>query len=344
MPAGKLLATVGYWHATLIALGIMALGCGTVWGGATRASYDLILLGLFVIASGTTLLQVAANPLASLVGAVEAAASRLNLAQAANSLGTVLGPLAGASLLLGGGLFAGTAQAGARDATLAAIGEQFAWIGAAFLLLALFVVLGRNAFSLPFTRDSGSSAWAALRSPAARFGAAAIFFDVGAEVAVSSILIDFLREVLSVPAGTAGRLLALYWGGLLVGRLMSGALAVRIAPALLLVAAASGAILLAATAALTGGWIAAGAALAIGLAHAMFFPTIFSLTLARSAAPAPAVSGLLCSAILGGALVPQLFGRVADRFGLHMGFPVLVLGYLVIIAFARSRADRLIGE
>ena len=78
--------------------------------------------------------------------------------------------------------------------------------------------------------------------------------------------------------------------------------------------------------------------------HAMFFPTIFSLTLTRSAAPTAAVSGLLCTAIVGGAIVPQAFGLIADRFGLHAGFPVLLFGYAVIIVFARSRADRSSGN
>ena len=238
VPSGAVLARLGYWRATLIALGAMAVGCAIVWRGATGESYGVILAGLFVIASGTTLLQVAANPLASLVGAVDAAAARLNFVQAANSLGTVLGPLVGASLLLGGGLFAAAPQTGARAATLAAIGTQFAWIGAAFVALAACVGVGRSAFRLPLDGHITEERGSVLASPAARLGALAIFLDVGAEVTVSSILIDFLRHVLTIPAETAGRLLALYWGGLLVGRLASGALATRIAPARLLAFAA----------------------------------------------------------------------------------------------------------
>ena len=165
----------------------------------------------------------------------------------------------------------------------------------------------------------------------------AIFIYVGAEVTIASLMINFLnlQDVLGLPLQTAGSWLAnFYWGGALVGRFIGSALLTRVpAPRLLMVAAACAAILCCITFTSTGP-IAAYAALSVGLFNAVMFPIIFIMTLERSAAPQAATSGLLCTAIVGGAFVPLLAGQIADSISLFAAFAVPALAYCFIVAFA----------
>ncbi len=340
LPAAALLGRLGSVPSILLALAIMIGGCLLAPLATHLHSYPLVLTGLFVIASGVTLLQVAANPLVAAIGDPKRAHFRLTLAQAFNSLGTVLGPPLGAFIMLRGGVFDGGAVAdtAAKAESLANVERSFLMIAGVFLLLAFLVFLARKAIVNAAVPAKAANPLEALSSRWAVLGAGAIFLYVGAEVTVGSFMINFLHQphVLDMQLDEAAKLLALYWGGAMVGRFAGSALLTRFHAANLLMIAAAMAAALAAVAALTGGNIAAIAALSIGLFNSIMFPVIFTLTLERSTAPSAATSGLLCTAIVGGAFLPLLAGGLADKFGLSVALIVPALAYLAIVVFANA--------
>lgn len=366
LPAAALLVRLGYSTAIIAALGAMLAGCLLVPLATHADFYPGVLFALFVIASGVTLLQVAANPLSAALGSEKGAHFRLTLSQAFNSLGTVIGPYLGASIMLSGGVFASGADAehaATRAESLRAIDTSFLLVAAFFAVLTMFIWLVRKriAAAAP-AQTAAASVWSAFRSPWALFGGAAIFLYVGAEVAIASIMINFLVEIDFIthlraigfvdalaglglldpsrpPEETAGRVLGLfYWGGAMIGRFVGSALLTRVHAGVLLsiAAAVAGALCL---------YVSFGdapgigvAALAVGFFNSIMFPTIFTLTLQRSSAPASATSGLLCMSIVGGAFLPLAAGELADRAGETAAFIVPLIGYLGILAFALAAA------
>jgi FHS family L-fucose permease-like MFS transporter len=320
--------------------------------------YELVLAALFVIAGGITVLQVAANPLAAALGAPERSHLRLTLSQAFNSLGTVIGPYLGATLMLRGGLFAsssGTAAGTVDAATLRS--ESLRNIDTSFLLIA--GLIGALAFFIwSFRRrlaiatppaQAQDSVIGALESRWAVLGACAIFLYVGAEVSVGSNLINFLHQsdVLDVTQERAGKLVSLYWLGAMVGRFAGSALLARFRAVRLLSINAFVAAVLCLAVSQGAGMFAAGCALAIGLFNSIMFPNIFTLTLERSTASAAATSGLLCMAIVGGAVLPPATGLIADYItgsaGLHTAFLLPMVAYALICGFALTAARARVG-
>jgi FHS family L-fucose permease-like MFS transporter len=340
LPAGMLVARIGYVRSIAGALLAMLVGC-LVMPAATRLdTYALVLAGLFVIAGGITVLQVAANPLAASLGRPETSHLRLTLSQAFNSLGTVLGPYFGSKVMLRGGLFdAGADHAAGRAQSLGGIATAFLIVAALIVLLTLFIWRFRRRLDeapAPAPADSARAALAALGSRWALFGAAAIFLYVGAEVSIGGTIINFLQQpdILAVSAERGAELLSLYWLGAMLGR-FAGSLLLAFVPAYRLLAAFAGiAAVLCLTVSLAGGAIAATVVLSIGLVNSIMFPTIFTLTLERSTASVAATSGLLCMAIVGGAILPLSVGLIADAAGLHAAYLVPMLAYGCIAAFA----------
>ena len=343
IPGGAIVARAGYAASILGALVAMVAGC-LVIALATRVdTYALVLVGLFVIAAGMTVLQVAANPLAALLGDPARSHFRLTLSQAFNSFGTVLGPIVGAHLMLRGGLFASaSSETAGRAASLQAIDRSFLIVAALLLMLVAFIGWAHRRLRTAVPRagiGTGGSIVQALRCPWALFGAAAIFFYVGAEVSISSVMINFLHQadVLTVSLELAGTLLGIfYWGGAMVGRFLGSVALTRIpasrALACVAILASAGCLIVSQT----HGALSGGVALSIGLFNAIMFPTIFTITLERSTASTAATSGLLCMAIVGGAVLPRIVGKIGDQptLGLHAAFLVPMLAYAVIALFA----------
>ncbi|MDB6008900.1 MAG: glucose/galactose transporter [Gammaproteobacteria bacterium] len=353
LPAAALVARLGYGRSVICALLAMIAGCLIVPLATKVDHYELVLVALFVIAGGITVLQVAANPLAAALGAPERSHLRLTLSQAFNSLGTVIGPYLGATLMLRGGLFASSngAVAGTVDtATLRS--ESLRNIDTSFLLiagligaLALFIWSFRRRLAIATPpAQAQDSVTGALRSRWAVLGAGAIFLYVGAEVSVGSNLINFLHQsdVLDVAHERAGKLVSLYWLGAMVGRFAGSALLARFRAVRLLSINAFVAAVLCLAVSQGAGVFAAGCALAIGLFNSIMFPNIFTLTLERSTASPAATSGLLCMAIVGGAILPPATGRIADSIGgsagLHTAFLLPMVAYALICGFAMTAA------
>jgi MFS transporter, FHS family, L-fucose permease len=359
---------------------MMIAGCVLILAAANFVTYVLVLIGLFVLASGITVLQVAANPLAAALGDPKYSHFRLTFSQAFNSFGTFLGPFIGAVLFLKGvetKECAGTSQA-ARLASLAGIDTAYLWICGLIAALAVFFILFRRLVTDAAPRPSdevarrgiGAMLADALSSRWALLGGAAIFLYVGAEVAIGTQMAFFLHSdaiwgrtdapfavpllghlmgndgVVGVSAQEAGKAVALYWGGAMVGRLVGSVLLARVSAARLLALFAAIAALMCLYVALVGGVGAGYVALCIGLFNSIMFPVIFTLTLERSSASAEATSGFLCTSIVGGAAIPPLVGAVSGSVGYAMALVIPAICYVLLslFALAASRARVRTGD
>ncbi|MEQ1541345.1 MAG: glucose/galactose MFS transporter [Novosphingobium sp.] len=355
LPAASLGNRIGPVTTILIALGLMIAGCTAVRLVLPLDSYGAILAALFVLAVGITALQVSANPLAAALGPVHTSHFRLNFAQTFNSLGVVMGVNYGASVMLGEKVIAaGQGQVSGpveRAEVLQAVGQAFTLMAVLLATLAAFFWTQRRriaAAAEQLAPAPQASVLDALHSRWARFGALAIGLYVGAEVSIGSIMINFLHRdaILGLPLEDGGRYLAnLYWGGALAGRFIGSILLTRVRATWLLGLCAAMAAVLCGVALADAGPVSGFAALAVGLFNSIMFPTIFSLTLERSGVSQSSTSGLLCLAIVGGAALPFLVGRLADTTSLAWAFVVPAAAYLVIAGFAwRAGTSRIVSE
>lgn len=337
LPAAALLGRLGPSKSIVLALATMVVGCLLMPLATELRTYEVALVALFVIASGITLLQVAANPLSVALGSPERSHFRLVLSQTFNSFGTVVGPYLAAHTLLQGGLFEGGEVTEEKIAySLSRIDLAYGFIAAVIVVLAVLIWRKRSLIENANVQiEAGGSLTQALSDRWALFGALAIFLYVGAEVSIGSTMVNFLEQsdVMAISAVAAGTMVSFYWGGAMVGRLCGTFLLLRLpAGPLLGVFALSAAMLCLAVSGLTGP--AAGyAAISVGLFNSIMFPVIFSLTIERSRASSASTSGLLCVAIVGGALVPLVFARVADMSSRFEAFFVPLACYLVIAVF-----------
>jgi len=346
LPGAVILARAKAVPSVLISLAMMVVGCLIMLLAANLAAYEIVLLGLFVMASGITVLQVAANPLAAVLGAPERSHFRLTFSQAFNSLGTFIGPYLGAWLFLKGVEVkeGRVITPEVRAASLLGIDSAFSWIAGLIILIAIMVYLGRKIISAAAPSSPhkiaaagiGSTIREAFSSRWALFGGLAIFLYVGAEVAIGTQMALFLNStpVWDVPLETAGKFVSLYWGGAMVGRLVGSALLTRIPATRLLAifaAVACGSCLFIFSA---GGVPAGYAALSIGLFNSIMFPVIFTVTLERSTASEEATSGFLCFSIVGGAAIPPITGLVSQHTSYVTAFIVPAACYAVLTLFA----------
>jgi FHS family L-fucose permease-like MFS transporter len=338
IPAGMLLARIGYLRAIVAGLVTMAAGCLLFSPAAAMGVYGGFLAALFVMAAGITILQVAANPFIAILGSTETSHSRLTLAQAFNSLGTTVGPFFGAALILGGAsMAAGPVADEVRRAEAHALQIPFLMIAGALLILALIFWFKRRSPAPSTTQDVVSFAAAVRLLGQSRLGlgALSIFLYVGAEVSIGSLMTNYLMEssVLGVSAADAARILSLYWGGAMIGRFMGSYALARVAPGRVLTGCAIGATILAVASAVTTGEFAAVTIVAVGLMNAIMFPTIFTLALEGLGEDTPKGSGLLCMAIVGGAIVPVITGGVADATSLATSLLVPAACYVWIAIY-----------
>ncbi len=346
LPSGVIVEKVGYQRGIVIGLVTAGVGCLMFYPAAGYRSYPIFLAALFILASGITLLQVAANPYVAILGRRETASSRLTLTQAFNSLGTTVAPLFGSFLILSIAAKSATELAAMSPADLKAYqaaeagSVQMPYLGLAAALIAIAVFFAL--VTLPKVEASTNGGAGAVRDdhlyPSAWkyrhlvLGAVAIFVYVGGEVAIGSFLVNYLGQpyIAGLSAAEAGRYLSFYWGGAMVGRFIGAAVMRYIAPGKVLGFNAVMAALLVFTSMAFNGPVAMWTILAVGLFNSIMFPTIFTLAVDGLGKHTGQGSGILCMAIVGGAIVPVVQGAFADTIGIHAAFFLPILCYIYI--------------
>lgn len=373
VPAGAILSKIGYRKGIVLGLIIMALGCLLFYPAAEYRNFTIFLIGYFTLAGGITVLQVAANPYVALLGSEDGASSRLNLSQAFNSLGTTIAPVVGALFLL-----SDSVKTSEEINALSAIEKvdyyaaEAATVQTPFLLIATFIGVLAVIFAfiqLPkVMQESPKGGYISLlRNKLMLMGAIGIFVYVGAEVAIGSFLVNYFDDMnLAVivaenemmmniantiastfnksfsnsdPKSLLGIFIIFYWGGAMLGRFIGAYLTKIIAPGKVLSIFALLAIVMIAISITTNGLISMWSILAVGLFNSIMFPTIFTLTLEGLGDLKAQASGLLCMAIVGGAIIPFVFGGFIDQFGFKIAFILTMLCYGYILYYGKLKSS-----
>jgi MFS transporter, FHS family, L-fucose permease len=337
LPAAKIIGWIGYKRAIIVGLSTMVAACLLVYPAARIPSFPFFLAALMILAAGITVLQVAANPYVAVLGRPETASSRLNLTQAFNSLGTAVFPWVGARLILGQSVNA-AAQAASQDAVIKLYVYFFAIV--LVLLAILFAV-----FKLPRIEAAehhagekvNDSIW---KHPNLPYGAIGIFVYVGAEVAIGSSIANYLAlpnighfaSNIADPAAqyrsalaVAARYISIYWLGAMVGRFIGSAVLQKLKTSRVLAFCAAMATLLVVVTVLSDGHFAMWSVLSIGLFNSIMFPSIFTSGIAELGPLTGEGSGVLNMAIVGGAIIPWVVGRIGDAIN-HSYFPSMIQG------------------
>ncbi|MCX6168496.1 MAG: sugar MFS transporter [Ignavibacteriales bacterium] len=348
LPAGILVEKIGYKNGIVIGLITAGIGCLLFYPSASMQSYAMFLGALFVLAGGITILQVAANPYVAILGKPETASSRLNLTQAFNSLGTTIAPYFGSLIILS--LAVKTVEdfktMNADQITAYKLAEsgavQVPYLGLAaalFVIAAIFAVIKLpkvEASDILASGDDGvnyhdmhKSAWGYKHLV---LGAIGIFVYVGGEVSIGSFLVNYIGQpfIAGLKESDAGKFVSFYWGGAMIGRFIGSAVQRKINPGKVLAFNALVAGILVIISMLTFGQVAMWAILLVGLFNSIMFPTIFTLAIDGLGKHTGQASGILCTAIVGGAILPVVQGFFADNIGIHHAFFIPVLCYVYI--------------
>ena len=376
LPAGAILTKIGYKKGIVLGLVIMAIGCLLFYPAAEYRNFNVFLVGYFTLAAGITVLQVAANPYVALLGSEDGASSRLNLSQAFNSLGTTIAPVVGALFLLSDSvktseeinLLNSTDKANYYAAEAATVQTPFLFIAAFIGILALTF----SFIKLPKVMEESPKGGylALLKNKMMMLGALGIFVYVGAEVAIGSFLVNYFDDMnLAViiaenqtmmniantiasifnktfsnsdPKSLLGIFIIFYWGGAMIGRFIGAYLTKIMSPGRVLSIFALLAIVLIAISINTVGLVSMWSILAVGLFNSIMFPTIFTLTLEGLGDLKAQASGLLCMAIVGGAIIPFAFGSLIDGFGFKTAFILTMICYGYILYYGMIKTFKTI--
>ena len=331
IPAGKLVEKIGYKGGVIGGFLIAALGCVLFYPAAGSASYPIFLGALFILATGIVLLQVAGNPYVTLLAKPGKESTTLTLIQAFNSLATTVAPPLGAALI-----FVDATASKAQQVS----SVQIPYLGLAGFMVLLAVVVAM--IKLPDARqianqetehnhDGKTSVWQYKHMI---LGAVGIFCYVGGEVAIGSMMINVLEKVAGLSHETGANYLAIYWGGAMVGRFVGTAVLNKFEPNKCLAFNASVVVVLILLAILLGEKVAMWCLLCIGLFNSIMFPTIFSLGTKGLGKFTGQASGIICTAIVGGAIIPVAQGAFADTIGLLPAYFVSAVCYCYIVYFA----------
>ncbi|MGE6462239.1 sugar MFS transporter [Pseudoalteromonas tetraodonis] len=340
IPAGKLVSKIGYQFGIVVGLVVASIGCALFYPAAEAHVYELFLLALFVLASGITILQVSANPYVSVLGPAKTASSRLTMTQAFNSLGTTVAPLFGSWLIL----------SEISQATAEQVKFPYLMLSASLLTLAIifaFLKLPKLGKAIDSEAENqGDTEFVDLGSVWKYrhliLGAIGIFVYVGAEVAIGSFLVGFLTldHIAGLPEQQAAHYISYYFAGAMIGRFAGAAIMQKLNAAKVLACHGilAGVLVLIA---MTGqGSLAMWAILLVGLCNSIMFPTIFSLALQGLGKYTSQGSGILCLAIVGGAIIPLLQGMLADNIGVQLALILPIGCYLYITYFALFGAKK----
>lgn len=371
IPSGALLHRIGYKKGIIVGLSIMGAGCLLFLPAAAFRMFPIFMLGYFILASGMTVLQVAANPYVTVLGDEKTASSRLNLSQAFNSLGTTIAPAIGAVFILSDNILSSneislldtSVKEEYMSAEAAAVQLPFFILAISLLLLAFIV----KRMHLPQLMDTAShgSYKEALKNKKLIFGAIGIFLYVGAEVAIGSYLVSYFLDMnlaeiirnnesmawitsliqsgdlkLIDDKGIVASFVMFYWGGAMVGRFIGSVLTKMFNPSLILSLFASLAVLFIIISMNSIGLVSMWSILAVGLFNSIMFPTIFSIAIEDLGDLKAQGSGILCTAIAGGAFIPPLYGYLTDISGFKIAMILLIVCYGYIFLYGRKTRKR----
>lgn len=374
VPAGALLSRIGYKKGIIVGLITMAIGCLLFYPAASEREFFIFMIAYFTLAAGITVLQVAANPYVSVLGSEDGASSRLNLSQAFNSLGTAIAPLIGASFLL-----SDTIKSSEEISVMADVDKSSYYISEAsavqipFLFIAAFIGLLALLFvfiKLPkiLEKSPVGGYGKLLKNKFVMLGSLGIFLYVGAEVAIGSYLVNYFlsmniseiilensamkyiaEKLLNTDLNSidrkaiVGAFVVFYWSGAMVGRFIGAYLTKIIKPAKVLSVFALLAVIMLFVSMNSYGLVSMWSILAVGLFNSIMFPTIFALTIDGLGDLKPQASGLLCMAIVGGAVIPPAYGFLTDNIGFKLALFLLIACYGYILFFGILKRKKTIS-
>ncbi|BAU52948.1 L-fucose-proton symporter [Mucilaginibacter gotjawali] len=329
IPAGNIVGKIGYKNGMVLGFSISALGALLFFPASVFHQYGLFLAALFIVAVGIVLLQVAANPYVTVLGPAKTASSRLALIQGVGSVGTTVAPLLGAYFIL--------SRLSESHASSAAV--RYPYWGIAGLLIVIALVVFR--LKLPVIKpqaDSTSSATGEKKSVLSfrnlNFGVVAIFLYVGAEVSIGTFLTNYISDTLHIEVKSANSYVAFYWGSMVVGRLIGAAALKAIKPSYVLGFCAAISMALVLVSISSGGQIAVWSMISVGLFNSVMFAVIFSLSVNGLGKYTTKASGMLSTAIAGGAIISFSQGFLKDHFTWQIAFILPLLCYLYILFYA----------
>ncbi|MCG8372184.1 MAG: sugar MFS transporter [Balneolales bacterium] len=372
IPGGYLISRIGYKNGAIVGLITMGIACALFYPAASFRIFGIFLAAMFVLAGGITILQVAANPYVAALGPSKTASSRLNLAQAFNSLGTTIAPLVSAAFILSSSVLTSSEiDALSETDRLSYFATEASAVQGPFIVLGVVLIglaLVFSAFKLPNILEGDEHQHGNYRSALKKrhltFGALGIFVYVGAEVAIGSYLVNYFLnlDVQSLVEGSAfmtgaatflsrifsnvqlsemsvaqlaGTFVFFYWGGAMVGRFIGSAILQKVKAGNLLATYAGVNITLLLISMTTGGYVAMWSILCIGLFNSIMFPNIFTLSIKNLGEHTAQGSGILCTAIVGGAFIPPLYGRIADSIGLQSALFFVAICYAYILWYGK---------
>jgi MFS transporter, FHS family, L-fucose permease len=328
IPAGKIVERVGYKKGMVMGFGIAAMGALLFFPASIWHEYSLFLAALFIVAIGIVLLQVAANPYITVLGPAETASSRLTLIQGVGSVGTTSAPLFGAYFILS-----------------PLHGESFSealkypYLGIAGLLVAIALIVSR--LSLPVIQqaeenieEGAGSIRGVFSYRNLNFGIIAIFAYVGAEVSIGTFLTNYIVDVIEVTESDANNYVALYWGSMLIGRLIGSQLLRSVKASSVLAVCAAFAVIFIVASVMSAGSVAVWSMIAVGFCNSVMFAIIFSLSVQGLGRYTTQASGMLSTAIVGGAVISYGQGFLIDHYSWMTAFMLPVVCYLYILFFA----------
>ncbi len=371
VPAGYILSKIGYKRGILLGLVTMSVGCLLFYPAASMRIFSIFMLAYFMLAAGITVLQVAANPYVTVLGPERNASSRLNLSQAFNSLGTAIAPAIGALFILKDRVMTSLEiEALSESARTNYYIKEAAAVQVPFLSISVFISIIALIFvfvNLPKIGNTAASNdyRAVLRNKNLMLGALGIFFYVGAEVALGSYMVNYFLSlnlvgtVRSIPImrfiaewvlnsgiktssdmAIVGVFVTFYWTGAMIGRFIGSYLTKLINPAKVLMGFTFGAVIMILISSISTGLLAMWTLILVGIFNSIMFPTIFSLALDGLGNDKPQGSGVLCTMIVGGAVIPPAFGFLTDSYGFRIAFLIVIVSYAYIFYYGFKNRSR----
>ena len=378
IPAGYILTRIGYQKGIILGLVTMAMGCFIFYPAASFRMFGIFMLGYFILAGGMTILQVAANPYVAALGSEETSSSRLILSQAFNSLGTAIAPSVGAIYFLSDKIMSSKEISLLDEKSkelyyaneASAVQGPFIFFGSFLIAIAVTFFFIKLPSLMP-EKENGSYL-EALKKKNLIYGVFGIFFYVGAEVSIGSYLVNYFLDMNLVESiqnnsimnsiatffkediflkldngdykysskAVFGLFVTFYWSGAMIGRFAGSYLTKIFNAGKVLSIFAISAVAMILISAITNGLLSMCSILAVGLFNSIMFPTIFTLSLNGLGDLKPKGSGLLCTGIVGGAIIPPLYGLLTDLMGFKIALIILTLCYLYIANFGRINSKK----